>query len=135
MFSIGWIAYFAAEVLSRSRPTFSPSLIVVGHLLCAVALVALARSDQIVPILSMWFLTGVGGGTAYTLSNGPQAPNRERAEDVGHVVGALVGGVLATLASVPDAIYVAAFVAFATAISAQLVRTQLRLPNWRHACA
>lgn len=114
MFSIGWVAYFVAEAALGQRRQFAPSLIGAGHLLCAVSIGGMTMVDSTIPLMVLWFLTGVGGGTAYLLSSGPQAVHRERAEDWGHVVGTLLGGMLAAVA-VGLSIVAAAIVAAATA--------------------
>ncbi len=118
LFSIGWLAYFVAEGVIGSRQTSSTLLIAGGHLLCAASLVAMAASSSLLITMLMWFLTGVGGGTAYALGYGPQARNRERFEDLGHVTGTFSGGVTAAAATPSIAVLVAAGLASGTAIAA-----------------
>lgn len=115
LFTVGWLAYFVAEAAIGRRVPFAPGVIAAGHILCAVCIAAMLGTSAPVPLMLLWFLTGVGGGTAYMLANGPQAHHRERAEDSGHVLGTLAGGILAAMA-VSYSIVAAAIVAFATAL-------------------
>ena len=97
---LGWIGYSLVEGgLQRWRPW----IISGGHLLNALALVAL------LPVLShdrwlvaLWIALGVFGGTAFAANRLPGLDDRATkgsrnvAEHIGHVVGALLGGILAT---------------------------------------
>jgi hypothetical protein len=115
VFTVGWFAYFAAEGLIGRRLHFSPIIMSAGHVFCALCLGGMLMSSNLGWLLAMWFLTGVGGGTAYMLGNGPQAVGRERAEDWGHVAGTVFGGVIATWA-VSLSIAIAGIVALIAAL-------------------
>lgn len=114
LFVLGWLAYFLAESVIGRRSRFAPLQMSVGHLLGASCLVGMLVSSRLWWLMLMWFLTGVGGGTAYMLGRGPQATRREGAEDLGHVTGAVLGGLLATW-TVQMSIATAAIVAVLTA--------------------
>ena len=122
LFTIGWLAYFVAEGTIGRRWGFSPTAMGLGHVLCALCLGGMLLSSNLGWLMAMWFLTGVGGGTAYMLGNGPQAVRRERAEDWGHVAGTLLGGAVATWA-VTLSIYAAGIVALITAVFSLSLRT------------
>lgn len=122
LFTIGWLAYFVAEGVIGRRWEFSPTAMCLGHLCCALCLGGMLLSSNAGWLMAMWFLTGVGGGTAYMLGNGPQAVRRERAEDWGHVVGTLVGGAVAGSA-VTFSISAAGIVALITALYSLSLRT------------
>ncbi len=126
LFALGWLAYFAAEITIGSRRSFSPSVVAAGHLLVAASLLGMLASSQPAWVMLMWFLTGVGGGTAYMLGQGPQARNRERAEDSGHVAGTVVGAVVAAAVSVEASLGAGLAAACTVAGAALLVHLQLR---------
>ncbi len=99
LFIIGWIGYFLAEYLVRDRHRiFSPKAMALGHAVCSAAICAMVFTTSLAPTMLLWFTTGLAGGTAFMLGNGPQHPNRERFEDLGHVVG--IGGAALVLAPV-----------------------------------
>ncbi len=121
LFTIGWLAYFVAEAVIGKRHLYSAPVIALGHVLVAACLVTMVETTKLLPLMALWFLTGVGGGTAYMLANGPQASRREQAEDWGHVLGTSAGGVIASLASVQATYWAGAAAATATAGMALLV--------------
>jgi hypothetical protein len=93
LFPIGWLGYGILETLLREETKyFNVWALSVGHLLSAAAILIMALTNSVSLIIVMWFLTGLGGGTAYMLSNVPPAGDREAFEDVGHVSGCLVAG-------------------------------------------
>jgi hypothetical protein len=99
LFLIGWVGYFVLEWLFREHSRlYSSKFLAAGHLICAVALLGMlvTRSGPI--ILALWFITGIGGGTAYMLGNIPNGGDRELYEDLGHVIGCF-GAALAILAT------------------------------------
>ncbi len=116
LFTVGWLAYFVAESVISRRLHFSSMVMGMGHLLCALCLGGMLMSSNLGWLMVMWFLTGIGGGTAYMLGYGPQAVGRERAEDWGHVMGTALGGVLASW-TVSSSIWVAGAVALITALA------------------
>jgi hypothetical protein len=134
LFSIGWLAYFVAEASFGRRHVFAPLLLGLGHMLCAGAVASMASTSTEAPMMLLWFVTGVGGGTAYMLANGPQAPRRERAEDWGHVAGTLTGGLIATLVGASVALVVAALTAVGVALAVGYVHILLRTDSRRPPC-
>lgn len=120
-FLVGWLAYFVTELMWReTRQVFVPKIVAVGHLLVMVALLAMPNINS-VGVLVAWFVTGVGGGTAYMLGNAGGRGPRERFEDAGHVCGVLAAAVIATVVDGRDDAATAgvlggAFLALATAI-------------------
>lgn len=99
LFVIGWLAYFAFdELFSEHRKSFSLLALAAGHLVCAGALAGMALTSSAGVLLSLWFITGIGGGTAYMIGNVPPSGNRELYEDWGHIAG-LVGCVSMLLIS------------------------------------
>lgn len=91
-FAVGWVAYFVAERSWRERRrSFNPATMAIGHLAVAAALMAMP--ELAAPgVLATWFVTGIGGGTAYMLGNAGNRGNRELYEDAGHVAGTVVAG-------------------------------------------
>ncbi len=61
VYLIGWIGYFIVDyfVPAKKRWLFC------GHILCAVCIALIPFSPSLFLILSLWFLTGVGGGTIF----------------------------------------------------------------------
>lgn len=125
LFSVGWLAYFVAEVVIGARLSFSPRALAAGHLLCATCLIGMAHVTSLLPMMSLWFMTGVGGGLAYMLGNGPQHPRRELAEDAGHVLGTLAAGVLGSVVDARATLYLGVAAAVATAACSLVVHSQL----------
>lgn len=118
-FLLGWVGYFAAERLLREHSrTFWPRSFVAGHLVCALALATIAAQISDHVTLFAWFMTGIGGGTAYTLGNATtgSSPARERFEDAGHVLGCGIGAATAAIATVGPVI-AAAMLAVGTALT------------------
>ena len=134
LFSIGWAAYFVAEVMVGRTRHFSMVILAFGHLVCAACLFAMAAATTLAPMMFLWFVTGVGGGTAYMLNNGPQVRGRERAEDLGHATGTMAGGTLATMVGAKAALDWAAYLAIATACTAIVVHFYLKKTRRRHVC-
>lgn len=97
-FLVGWLAYFVAEGALRTRGrAFSPTVMAIGHLTVAVMVLSMPHLPP-AGVLIAWFLTGIGGGTAYMLGNVQPQGNREFYEDVGHVTGAVVAAAAAGVA-------------------------------------
>lgn len=89
-FVVGWLAYFVAERVWRERQkVFAPGVISAGHFLVSGALVMMLYVNS-AGVMLAWFLTGIGGGTAYMLGNAGAAGPRETFEDAGHVAGLLI---------------------------------------------
>jgi hypothetical protein len=124
-FIVGWLAYFFLERFHQSHRSFSPLMIAAGHALAAGAIFGMSQTSDVLVMLLLWFLTGVGGGTAYMMGNGPQVPERERAEDAGHTVGTVVGGFVASAVSISAAVGAAAIVAITTSALAVVVNLVL----------
>jgi hypothetical protein len=133
-FLIGWLAYFVAEyALRERRRAFSPGTMAIGHLLVAVMVLTMPHLPAFL-VLTAWFVTGIGGGTAYMLGNVKPDGNRERYEDVGHVAGAAIAAATAGIAGGSAfhggaaTLVVAALLACAAAGTFLLVRHPRYLP-------
>lgn len=88
LFIIGWIAYFVLEWFLRENSLlFNRRVLILGHTICALALAGMLVFESNLIILVLWFITGLGGGTAYMLGNIQNGGNRELYEDLGHVAG------------------------------------------------
>lgn len=127
-FLIGWLAYFVAEfALAERRTDFSPRFMASGHALVAAILVAMPFLPTATALVA-WFVTGIGGGTAYMLGNAGPEGKRERYEDTGHVVGAFLAAAAATThetaaAGAAATTFLAASLAAAAAAAFWCVRT------------
>lgn len=125
LFSVGWISYaFAPTLLRRSRliPAF-----VFGHVFAASVLfgIALLKSQPFI-VLTLWFLTGLGGGTVFVVRalerQSPIPLGLDGWENVGHVAGLLVSAsvvsVFGALAVFPAAALLALLTALTMSLSA-----------------
>ncbi|MGW5237510.1 hypothetical protein ACWEOW_01100 [Monashia sp. NPDC004114] len=98
-FVVGWVAYFALERIWREgRRAFAPKVIAVGHVTVAAALLMMPHMNAS-GVLAAWFVTGIGGGTAYMLGSAAGQGPRERFEDCGHVAGAAISVFVAVSAA------------------------------------
>jgi hypothetical protein len=103
LFVAGWFGYFVLERLLRERTSlYDGTILSAGHLICAAALWGMAVTDSVALILGLWFVTGIGGGTAYMLGNVPNGGDRELYEDVGHVVGCAGAALLTFVAGAAE---------------------------------
>ena len=99
-FACGWITYLAAEALWQRFPP--RTVFVAGHVFLTVLLGLLSLFHSMPWVaLSLWVLSGLGGGTVYCLSllhadEGRPPKRLEQAEDIGHMLGvaAALGSVL-----------------------------------------
>jgi hypothetical protein len=116
-FGAGWITYLSAETLfgkCRLRPTF-----IAGHAFVAVTLAGLAASStSLIWTVTLWCLTGFGGGTVYCLTRlsnrlGLTTDGIEKSEDIGHIVGVAIAAASYGLFAVPAAFMPAIAAAFA----------------------
>jgi hypothetical protein len=99
-FLIGWLGYFLSErLLTERTKIFSPRMLALGHAVVTGA-VAIMPFVSAPAVLGLWFVTGLGGGTAYMLGNAGSSGPRELFEDAGHVAGALAASIIACTA--PD---------------------------------
>jgi hypothetical protein len=98
-FPIGWIAYWFMDLwLSREDQPFRPKLLMLGHLGVAGALILMiTQRENPIYVLFAWFLTGLFGGTRYTMERASQLPSRS-SQEIGASAGSLIG-FLAMLAS------------------------------------
>lgn len=93
-FGLGWLTYLSAERLWSSMP-LSRALIL-GHIFVALTLTGLAVfGRESWSAVTLWVLTGLGGGTVYCLSGlhrstGGSPEALDLAEDIGHVGGAAI---------------------------------------------
>ncbi|MER8907613.1 hypothetical protein NKH99_07980 [Mesorhizobium sp. M0854] len=99
-FACGWVSYLSAEAVWHCYPP--RTVFVVGHIGLVPLLGLLSYlSDVSLGVLLLWVLSGLGGGTVYSLAL-VQKANRhsherlEQAEDIGHIVGVItaLAGVL-----------------------------------------
>lgn len=130
IFVAGWIGYAIIESKLRS---FRPSLVVAGHIVCALVIFPMAFVDNVKILTLLWFLTGLGGGTAYALDylessvKDVTGPLRERYENMGHVLGPILGGAIALVWAQSLVFIVAAAVSL---IAAVLISLVARLYPW-----
>lgn len=121
-FLLGWMAYFVTERTWRERrQVFAPRAIAAGHIVVAGALLVMTHLSA-PGILAAWFITGIGGGTAYMLGNAGHQGPRERFEDSGHVAGIAVAGVVVSFAGANyDAAVAALHAAAGLAVCAAMI--------------
>lgn len=92
IFYIGWAAYNAYEWYLKPRWIW----LIVGHILAAAALLLIPFAASAVPLLALWFVTGLGGGTVYMLRDllpfqtEQSQQELKIAEGIGHLVGITV---------------------------------------------
>jgi len=97
LFVVGWIGY---AVIYTQLKSFKPSAMICGHLACAAATALMATNPDLPTLLIAWFITGIGGGTAYGLDFVDSTiaaqikPHREFSENLGHVLGPAVAALL-----------------------------------------
>ena len=122
-FFAGWIAYNSYDTLVKPRwPVFAA-----GHLLVAASLIGLYFTNSISLMILLWFLTGVGGGTAYMLKplldikKNEQLKDLQTAEGIGHVLGIIVWIAAAVYCSFRCTLLAGAAVALLTFLSALIV--------------
>lgn len=127
LFPLGWVAYWALELRLSADPRFHQPLLSAGHVAFAVTLLAMAASSgSMSAILILWFLTGLFGGTCYTMEHAPGGRPSSLSDDLGAVLGSLMGtlAILATGEVSAGAVIGAGF-ACATALAAfHFVNTQ-----------
>jgi hypothetical protein len=91
LFYVGWIGYY---VFTNARK-FERTLVVVGHLVAATAVLLMLAAHLLTTYLALWFITGIGGGTivlfrASTINQDEAVYERFKAwESFGHVAGLL----------------------------------------------
>jgi len=90
-FGIGWISY----ALTAEATPWGPPLrtLIAGHTVVAVALMMMATSPGLALLLTLWVITGFGGGTVFCIERlalawGPgRVTSLETFENAGHVLG------------------------------------------------
>lgn len=117
LFPIGWLGYWILEALLREKTNyFEKNVLAAGHLVNAVAIVTMPFGN-IFWVIIMWFVTGIGGGTAYMLSNIPPTGDREFFEDFGHVIGCLIASLSIWVTKDPNTpLWIGAILAIASSI-------------------
>ncbi len=89
VFYTGWAAYNAYEWYLKPRWIW----LISGHILAAAALLLIPYATSAVPLLVLWFITGLGGGTVYMLRDLLPLQTEQSqqelkiAEGIGHLVG------------------------------------------------
>jgi hypothetical protein len=120
LFPVGWVAYWALELRLSADPRFHQPLLSAGHLAFAVTLLVMAASlDNTSVIVLSWFLTGLFGGTCYTMEHAPGGRPSSLSDNLGAVLGSLTGtlAIVATGQAGAGAVIGAGF-ACATALAA-----------------
>ena len=93
VFTIGWLSYLLSEPILKK---FNKILVLSGghvSLTGLLVLLALTGESSIMLLITLWFLTGFGGGTVFCLRRSNQELPKQnqvdmnRWEDIGHVVG------------------------------------------------
>ena len=103
-FALGWIGYWAMELnLTAAGAPYRPRLLAMGHLAVAIVLGAMAGVSSPLLLMLGWFLTGVGGGTCYTMERAPQGKPNRSSDDVGALLGATSGAGALLLFHTPQA--------------------------------
>jgi hypothetical protein len=103
-FVLGWIGYWAMELkLAAPGAPYRPRLLAMGHLAVAIVLSAMAAFSSPLLLMLGWFLTGVGGGTCYTMERAPQGKPNRTSDDVGALLGAASGTGALLLFHTPEA--------------------------------
>ena len=91
-FPIGWIAYWILELKLSSDLNFRWQLLIGGHFAFGATLLAMAfMSGNSLAILTGWFLTGLFGGTCYTMDHAPGGRPSELSDDLGALLGSCTG--------------------------------------------
>lgn len=119
-FPIGWIAYWIMELrLTRSRH-FQQPLLTAGHLAFAAALLVMAATaGNTATILAGWFLTGLFGGTCYTMEHAPGGRPSSLSDDLGALLGSFTGALaIATTGQPAAAVVLGSGFACAAALAA-----------------
>ena len=127
---MSWLTYLSVELLIKSQR--NRLVLILGHLFLTGILVLLA--SEMLPSLSLvfWIATGLGGGTVFCIRRvAPPGGSLDLAEEVGHVLGPIIGIVLVLCTSAWAApLWGAACFALGTAVLAFLApangNTQVR---------
>lgn len=123
-FIAGWVVYFVLEwFLEEQARLYHLSVVAGGHIVCAVALLGMSVTTETWWILTLWALTGLGGGTCYTVRNIRHAGDTQFFDDIGHLIGC-AGAVLLVLviARTEAAIVLGALLALGAAASVTVGR-------------
>ncbi len=107
IFSAGWVTYIVAPRLFRWAGDRVVVVVVVGHLTVALLLLAMGEVEGVVPLTTLWVLTGFGGGTVFAvrsicLRHGEDEATIDFWEDAGHVAGAALAVPLAMAVGDPS---------------------------------
>jgi len=119
---VGWIGYIFGNFLYRKIDLEQPMMVLAtGHLIAALALVALSVNVMPLAILICFFLTGLGGGSCYVIEQLGFAKTRDYPlfDSIGTVAGIIGCLVLVGLdASIPLHIALSAGLCLVVAIAA-----------------
>lgn len=117
LFLVGWLGYSVDAAIIKSFEVSYPML---GHLLSAACIALIAFSENLGQVLGLWFLTGIGGGTAYVLDFATSLKihrdKREIYENLGHVTGPLLASLVIVLLDLGSVFVIAGLVCFTAAI-------------------
>lgn len=92
LFPLGWVAYWVLEHRLTADPRFQQSLLTAGHFAFAATLMAMAASTgNVVAVLLAWSLTGLFGGTCYTMDHAPGGRPSSLSDDLGAMLGSFTG--------------------------------------------
>jgi hypothetical protein len=122
IFSLGWFSYISVTFFLRGSSYIK--YCVAGHLLLTSILILLAFAQKPLLIITLWILTGFGGGTVFcisklleknTITSMPKSITFS--ENIGHVFGVFISLVLIYLSkSIFVTILVAATFSFLTVL-------------------
>jgi hypothetical protein len=119
-FMLGWVGYL---VLYAKVRRYYPRLVIFGHLVNAIAILAMVHTENLIWLVLLWIITGFGGGTNFSVrygisgSYGGLAEYRELSENIGHALGPIIGAwILATLGK-PSMFIFAALASLAASVS------------------
>lgn len=131
LFSIGWLSYILSKNILGGKRLFL--IFVGGHIYVAIILLImyLYASSSLILLLILWCLTGIGGGTVYSIRKIQDMSSNERGyldawENVGHILGLIICILFIYIYSNPSLVFlVAAILAISTCIL--FVLTQKRM--------
>jgi hypothetical protein len=91
LFPLGWFGYWGMELsLSADGQPYRPRTLAAGHAIVSMTMVVMAMTGSPALVIFCWFVTGLGGGTCYTMERAPGGRPGRLSDDIGAVLG--VGG-------------------------------------------
>lgn len=135
LFPLGWLGYWAMELrLSAAGQPYRPRALAFGHAVVSATMGIMAVTHSPFLVILCWFMTGIGGGTCYTMERAEGGRPGRLSDDVGAVLG--VGSAALVLWYFPDpatVMIVAAIHASIAAIAALLTWNGNAFRRMRHA--